>query len=267
MWQASTHPVECEPPWRFLLEDLDDATFFLPDSQLTRDRFVYARAATGEVMPLIPVLSGALVAVLAIPVSAQEWFDFKSQLDRFSCNFPSQPTVTETVYESEYGSRLPARVYTAADGQSRYSMTVVDYSDTERQLAERAKNCVEDAVTCKRNLNNVESRAQLDRVGAITYATGRLIDADVRVTMLVTSWMDWVEGHHLQFVNNADMSKTSASIYMHEDKLYIMVGTVPPGYPEPALFQDSLGFLDEKGQGIRYRSLYRNGFPAPPRQR
>jgi hypothetical protein len=54
---------------------------------------------------------------------------------------------------------------------------------------------------------------------------------------------------------------------MHEDKLYIMVGTVPPGYPEPALFQDSLGFLDEKGQGIRYRSLYRNGFPAPPRQR
>jgi hypothetical protein len=218
-------------------------------------------------MRLTTVLSGAFIVFLATPVFAQEWFDFKSQEDRFTCNFPSQPKVTEITYRSEYDSSLPARVYSTTDGQSRYSMTVVNYSDTGRQLTEKAKNCVEDAVTCRRNLNNVESRAELDRVGAITYATGNLIKGDVRVTMLVSSWMDWVEGHHLQFTNNADKSRTFASIYMHEDRLYIMEGTVPAGYPEPALFQQSLGFLDEKGQGIRYRSLYRNGFPAPPRQR
>jgi hypothetical protein len=218
-------------------------------------------------MRLTRVLSGSLVVLIATPVFAQEWFDFKSQEDRFTCNFPSEPKVTETTFTSEYGSTLPARVYSAADGQSRYSMTVVDYNETERQLAEKARNCTEDVATCRRNANNVESRARLDRVGAITYATGLLLQRDVRVTMLVSSWMDWVEGHHVQFTNSADKSKTSASIYMHENKLYIMEGTVPAGYPDAALFQQSLGFVDEKGQGIRYQSLYRNGFPAPPRQR
>lgn len=55
------------------------------------------------------------------------------------------------------------------------------------------------------------------------------------------------------------------SIYMHENKLYILEGGVPPGYPEPALFQQSLGWLDEHGIGLRYQSNYSNGFPPPPR--
>jgi hypothetical protein len=53
---------------------------------------------------------------------------------------------------------------------------------------------------------------------------------------------------------------------MHEDKLYIAEGTVPDGYPEPGLFYQSLGFLDEKGNGIRYADFYHNGFPKPPLQ-
>ena len=52
---------------------------------------------------------------------------------------------------------------------------------------------------------------------------------------------------------------------MHEDKLYVAEGTVPRGYPEPALFQQSLGWLDENGNGLRYESPYSNAFPAPPR--
>ena len=55
-----------------------------------------------------------------------------------------------------------------------------------------------------------------------------------------------------------------AAIYMHENKLYIIEGTVPAGYPEPGLFQQSLGWLDENGNGVRYQSLYHNGFPTPP---
>ncbi|MCY3842491.1 MAG: hypothetical protein OXH69_02985, partial [Acidobacteria bacterium] len=58
---------------------------------------------------------------------------------------------------------------------------------------------------------------------------------------------------------------TFVSIYMHENKLYVAEGTVPRGYPEPALFQQSLGWLDENGNGLRYESPYNNGFPAPPR--
>ena len=77
--------------------------------------------------------------------------------------------------------------------------------------------------------------------------------------------MDLVEGHQLQLTNNADKSRTFAGIYMHENKLYIIEGTVPAGYPEPGLFQQSLGWLDENGVGLRYQSVYSNGYPPPPR--
>jgi hypothetical protein len=50
---------------------------------------------------------------------------------------------------------------------------------------------------------------------------------------------------------------------MHEDKLYILEGTVPAGSPEPGLFQQSLGWIDENGLGIWYTSFYVNGLPAP----
>jgi hypothetical protein len=42
---------------------------------------------------------------------------------------------------------------------------------------------------------------------------------------------------------------------------------VPAGDPEPGLFQQSLAWIDENGNGIRYQTLYHNGFPAPPRAR
>ena len=75
---------------------------------------------------------------------------------------------------------------------------------------------------------------------------------------------DFVEGHQLQ-LTNADGSRTLAAIYRHENKLYILEGTVPEGYPEPGIFQQSMGWIDENGKPFRYRSLYHNGFPAPPR--
>ena len=52
---------------------------------------------------------------------------------------------------------------------------------------------------------------------------------------------------------------------MHQNRLYIIEGTVPAGYPEPGLFQQSLGWLDENGVGLRYQSVYSNFYPAPPR--
>ncbi len=40
---------------------------------------------------------------------------------------------------------------------------------------------------------------------------------------------------------------------------------MPKGMPAPGFFQQSLGFVDANGKGIRYTSIYSNGFPAPPR--
>ena len=82
---------------------------------------------------------------------------------------------------------------------------------------------------------------------------------DAKLTSFVWNFVDLVEGHQLQLTNNADKSRTFAGIYMHENKLYIIEGTVPAGYPEPGLFQQSLGWLDENGIGLRYQSYYSNG--------
>src|SRR3989442_2455340 len=99
-------------------------------------------------MRLTPLVPAALVLFISAPSFAQEWIEFASRADRFTCNFPVQPTITETTYRSEYGADLPARVYSATQGQSRYSMRVVDYNQAQRILAEKAKNCPVGAETC-----------------------------------------------------------------------------------------------------------------------
>jgi len=49
-----------------------------------------------------------------------------------------------------------------------------------------------------------------------------------------------------------------AFIAMRENRLYVLEGTVPKGYPEPGLFFQSLGWVDKDGNGIRYQQIYVN---------
>ncbi|HYR82923.1 MAG TPA: hypothetical protein VE422_02475 [Terriglobia bacterium] len=216
-------------------------------------------------MRLIPLMATVLVLSASGPSFAQEWIEFASRADRFTCNFPSQPKVTETTYRSEYGADLPARVYSAAQGQSRYSVTVIDYNQAERILTEKAKACPVGAETCIGGGVTGAGYWKSDLRGALVYASWKFIQRDARVTLYVWNFTDLVEGHQLQLTNNSDKSRTFAGIYMHENKLYIIEGTVPAGYPEPGFFQQSLGWLDENGIGLRYQAVYSNGQPAPPR--
>ena len=84
--------------------------------------------------------------------------------------------------------------------------------------------------------------------GAITYAAFKLLQRDATPTGMTWNWAEQVEGTLLQFTNNADQSRTSASIYMHDNRLYIIEGTVPKGYPEPELFKMSVGFIRPDGK-------------------
>jgi hypothetical protein len=209
----------------------------------------------------------AAVSILSVcgPAYAQEWIEFASREDRFTANFPGQPKITDTTWQSEYGATLPARLYSAESGRSKYSMLVVDYTRAKEILAEKAKNCPPGAETCKGSPTTGAGYGIVDVRGAITYATWKMMQRDAKVTHLMWNFMDLVEGHQMQLTNAADKSRTFVSIYMHQDKLYVMEATVPAGYPEPGLFQQSLGWLDENGVGLRYQSVYTNGFPAPPR--
>ena len=211
-----------------------------------------------------PIFSTALLLFVSGSLFAQGWIEFASREDRFTCNFPSQPKITDSTYRSQMGADLPSRIYSASQGQSRYSVTVVDYNQAQRILAEKAKSCPAGAEPCLGSRGD-EGHWKADVRGAIVYASWQFMQRNAKMTSLVWNTVDLVEGHQLQLTNNADKSRTFAGIYMHENKLYIIEGTVPAGYPEPGLFQQSLGWLDENGIGLRYQSVYSNGFPAPPR--
>jgi hypothetical protein len=219
-------------------------------------------------MRVISLTSALLWLSLAAPASAQEWTEFISKEDGFRVNFPGQPKVTETTWTSEYGADLPARVYAADVGKSRYTVTVVDYGQSERLLTAKAKAC---PAWADERCTGVEVVGlgywKMDIAGALLHATVRFLQRDARLTHLSWNFVDLVEAHLIQMTNNADQSRTFGTISIHEDKLYVLDGTVPRGYPEPALFQQSMGYVDKDGNGIRYRSTYSNIFPAPPRTR
>ncbi|MBF8301030.1 MAG: hypothetical protein HW394_1400 [Acidobacteria bacterium] len=194
-----------------------------------------------------------------------EWIEFTSREDRFTGNFPSQPKVTQTTYQSQYGADLPARVYSAEQGPSRYSMTVVDYSQIEKILTDKAQSCPARTEGCYGGTGfSGVGHWRLDYYSALLHATWKFMDRDAKVTQLTWNTTYGVGGHQVHLTNR-DGSRTMAAVYMHNPKLYIIEGTVPAGYPEPALFQQSFGWLDENGKEVRYQSLYHPAFPAPPR--
>ena len=61
----------------------------------------------------------------------QDWIEYKNLEDHFSINAPGQPKAEKITWKSEYDSMFPGMVYRWQDGANRYSVTVVDYSDSE----------------------------------------------------------------------------------------------------------------------------------------
>lgn len=216
-------------------------------------------------MRLSSITAATAILCLSASASSQEWTEFVSREDRFTCNFPGQPTITHTTYTSQFGADLPARVYSATQGQSRYSLTVVDYRPIEKILGEKAKSCPAGDERCNGGMGTSgPGYSRADYIGALLYATWQFTQRDAKLTQLVFNSTYGVYGHQLHLTNR-DGSRTLAAIYMHDQRLYIVEGTVPEGYPEPALFQTSLAWIDENGNAFRYESLYHHAFPPPRR--
>lgn len=206
------------------------------------------------------VLLLLLVPTTANTAAAQEWTDYVSIQDGFKIVFPGEPTITETTYQSEFDYMLPARVYSAERGQGRYSLTAVDYSVIEQQGIERVKTCAPGAEPCFGSVLSGPGYWKHDVRGALIHATFDFLQRDVTVTHFLWNHQDLIEGQELQLTNNADQSRTMVFIAMHEMKLYILEGTVPRGYPEPALFQNAMGWVDADGNRIRYQTIYSNQY-------
>ena len=83
-------------------------------------------------MRLTSLIAASCALLLAQSAAAQEWTEYVNRVDRFTVPAPGEPKVETMTWDSEYGARFPGRVYTWTQGRTRYSTTVIDYSDAER---------------------------------------------------------------------------------------------------------------------------------------
>jgi protein tyrosine phosphatase (PTP) superfamily phosphohydrolase (DUF442 family) len=211
----------------------------------------------------VTLFAAVCVLACAAGVSAQQdtWTEFVSREDGFRITFPGLPNVQTITWTSQMGYPLPARVFTVDRGREHYSVTVADYRGLEKQGIAKSQSCTPGAETCIGGQTRIVGPGywKSDVHGAITYAVFKLLQRDAKLTGMTWNWAEQVEGTLLQFTNNADQSRTSASIYMHDNRLYVIEGTVPKGYPEAELFKMSVGFIRPDGtESNIYSSVYNN---------
>jgi hypothetical protein len=201
---------------------------------------------------LLRLIPAAIMLCASTPALAQEWIDYANREDRFTVNFPAQPQVQTITWPSEYGMTFSGRVYSVQKGAERYSVTVIDYTDAEKKYA-----ALDKPPSFRQSIY-----WQIDIMASIQYAATKLYRQrpGAKVTYDAWHYINLVEGHQLH-LTNADGTITYASIYLHENRLYIVDGTVPANAAEPGLFTQSLGFLDAEGNDVRYNQIYSNRLP------
>jgi hypothetical protein len=172
-----------------------------------------------RVWKLVPAL---LALVLSSAALAQSWIEYKNREDRFAINFPGQPKIESFDYMSEYGATLKARRYSAETGDSRFTVTVVDYTNM---------------------------RSLTDLRGSIAYAATAMRQKG-KVTYDAYQEIDRIPGHQLQ-ITEPSGRRIFGGFNLYEKKLYILEANVPAGLPPPELFRASLQVLDENGDPIR----------------
>ena len=216
-------------------------------------------------MRFTPLLSSLLIIALSGTSFAQEWDEFFSKEERFTCNFPGKPVITETTWTSQFGAILPARVYSGTSGAGKFSVTVVDYNPIQRLLSERSMSCPPGTETCQGVHDWGLGYWKNDVRSAVVYATNKFLQRDVKIVNVMANFQDLVAGQELALTSNTDQSRIYASIYMHDNRLIILESNVPKNYPPPTIFQQSLSWLDENGTRIRYNNINHNepDLPAP----
>jgi hypothetical protein len=220
-------------------------------------------------MRLASFVPAALLVTASAP--AQEWMTLTAIEDGFRANYPGEPAVESITYDSEFHLSLPGRVYRAADALGSYSTTVVDYRDVERLHNERSAKCLAARGANQQDGDTCQNDFVMEVGGAMDHAAAQFLKRDgVKVTQYGAYYIDLVSGRQLQ-LTNPDQSRTYAAFHQHAGRLYIHEATVPAGMPEPILFMQSLAWVNDQGQVIRYRTLYTEGYadwkfpqPTPP---
>jgi len=203
-------------------------------------------------MRSLRLVAAACVLFAAQPLFAQGFTEYRSMEDRFGVAVPATPPTIEKIkWKSEYESIFPGTVYKWQAGANRYTVTVIDYSDSEA------------IYTANHHSEDFQGTAywQIDILGSIAYAATQYRQKPgVKVTYDAFHYINLITGHELQ-ITNPDESRSFVALYLHENRLYIFDATVAKGQPPPLIFNQTMEFLDADGKSVRYRTYYYNRLP------
>ena len=186
-------------------------------------------------MRIAKLAFAVLGSLYAFSAAAQGWIEFVEREELFGVNLPHAPAVEEITYLSEFGAEYPGKVYTASDGQVDYKVTVVDYTASAELPGDRGV---------------------WDIAGSVAYAAWDIRKRGGDITHDGWTNADRIPGHQLQ-ITNTDQSRTYAQIHSFGTRLYIFEAIAEPGATPPIHFQQSVVFLDEDGQIVRYDTDFR----------
>ncbi len=181
---------------------------------------------------------------------AQGWIKYVDRAERFIVNFPGEPEIEDISYISHFNATFPARVYTVEQGSSRYSVTVINYTEAERahrELCEQPGHAGE----CDGFEIGTDVR------GSIAWEAWNIRKRGGEITHDAFAQVDRIPGHQLQ-ITDADQSRTFVGIYLEGRRLYVLEATVPGEAPPPIHFQQSLGILDAEGKRVVYSWDFNN---------
>ena len=90
--------------------------------------------------------------------------------------------------------------------------------------------------------------------GSVAFAAKKIRDRASTIEYDAYHYISRIDGHQLQ-TTNPDRSRTFAAIYLRNSRLYVSEATVKEGATPPGMFQQSLEFIDENGELVRYGSF------------
>jgi hypothetical protein len=166
-------------------------------------------------MRRIAFLIAALIA--SGPALAQSWKEYTYPQYSFAVSFPAEPSVETTSYQTAEGASAEARVYSVAQPNAVFTMTVVDLSDVQ-----------------------TEEKAVID------YAIRNLAEGG-EVKLDIPHRISRVYGRQLSIAGQ-DGSHSSIALFYYKKRLYQIQGVALPSgedaTAEAIRFQQSLVFTN-----------------------
>jgi len=206
-------------------------------------------------MAALRLIALSICLLASSSVFAQRWELFSSDEDAFRLMAPSGfgSTVEDVDYETEYEIVVPARIYSVEDDTGTYTVTVVDYRDSQRLHEERIEATDGAYISV---YGEVEVRASM------AFAAKKIRDRAETIEYDAYHYIARVDGHQLQ-TTNPDGTRTFAAIYLHRSKLYVIDAVVIAGSPRGGMFQQTFDFVGHDGNRIWY-GAFRDPYKVLP---